>query len=67
MIIIVKMALYLIGLGLGDEKDVTVRGQEVIRSADVIFLEAYTSILCISKDRLVCRSMRPTYDNVYSY
>ena len=37
--------LYLVGLGLGDEKDITVRGLEVVRSCDVIYLEAYTSVL----------------------
>lgn len=37
--------IYFIGLGLGSEKDVTVRGLEAIRSCDAVFLEAYTSIL----------------------
>lgn len=37
--------LFLIGLGLGDEKDITVRGLEAVKSCDTIFLEAYTSIL----------------------
>jgi len=46
------MVLYIIGLGLGDEKDVTVRGYELIKSADLVFLEAYTSILCIDKTKL---------------
>lgn len=39
------MPLYLIGLGLGDEKDITVRGLEVVRSCDYVFLEHYTAIL----------------------
>ena len=38
-------ALVIIGLGLGDERDVTVRGADEIRAADVVFLEAYTSVL----------------------
>ena len=47
------MVLYVIGLGLGDEKDITVRGLELVKSSDKIFLEAYTSILGgVSKDRL---------------
>lgn len=46
------MVLYIIGLGLGDEKDVTVRGLEAIRSSDKVFLEAYTSVLCVGKERL---------------
>ena len=46
------MVLYLIGLGLGDEKDVTVRGLETIRKCSKLFLEHYTSILGIDKARL---------------
>ena len=45
--------LYFIGLGLGDEKDITVRGLEVVKAAKSVFLEAYTSILGVPKDRLV--------------
>ena len=37
--------LLLVGLGLGDVKDITVRGLEAVRGADVVFLEAYTSHL----------------------
>ena len=37
--------LWVIGLGLGDERDVTLKGADAIRGADVVFLEAYTSIL----------------------
>lgn len=40
------MVLYIIGLGLGDETDITVRGLEIVKQkCDLIFLEAYTSIL----------------------
>mmetsp|Transcript_24374 Transcript_24374/g.51423 ORF Transcript_24374/g.51423 Transcript_24374/m.51423 type:complete len:302 (+) Transcript_24374:70-975(+) len=46
------MVLYIIGLGLHDEKDVTVRGLELIKSSSKVFLEAYTSILSIGKERL---------------
>jgi diphthine synthase len=47
------MVLYVIGLGLGDEKDITVRGLELVKSSDHVFLEAYTSILGgVSKERL---------------
>lgn len=45
--------LYLIGLGLSDEKDVTVRGLEAIKGSDRVYLEAYTSILGVGKERLV--------------
>ncbi|KAI9762588.1 MAG: diphthine synthase [Geoglossum simile] len=44
--------LYLIGLGLADEKDITVKGLEIVRKAERVYLEAYTSILLVGKDRL---------------
>jgi len=37
--------LYVIGIGLGDEKDITVRGLEAIKSCVAVFLEGYTSLL----------------------
>jgi diphthine synthase len=37
--------LYLIGLGLGDEKDITVKGLEVVKSCEEVWLESYTAIL----------------------
>ncbi|XP_078035657.1 diphthine methyl ester synthase [Augochlora pura] len=37
--------LYVIGLGLGDAKDVTVKGLEIIRKCDRVYLEIYTSVL----------------------
>jgi len=39
------MVLTLVGLGLSDEKDITVRGLEIVRSADAVYLEAYTAVL----------------------
>jgi diphthine methyl ester synthase len=39
------MTLYFIGLGLCDEKDITVRGLEAVRKCDYVYLEKYTSIL----------------------
>lgn len=39
------MTLFMIGLGLGDEKDITVKGLEAVKSCDYIYLEHYTSIL----------------------
>lgn len=44
---------YIIGLGLGDPKDITVKGLEIIRKCDKVFLEAYTSILSCGKEALV--------------
>lgn len=45
--------LYLIGLGLHDPSDVTVKGLEIIKKVNKVFLEAYTSILGVGKDDLV--------------
>jgi len=39
------MALYLIGIGLGNEKDISVKGLEIVKKCDKIYLENYTSIL----------------------
>lgn len=39
------MVLFIIGLGLGDEKDITVRALEAVRKCEFVFLEYYTSIL----------------------
>jgi len=36
--------LYLIGLGLTDERDMTLRGLDIARSCDRVYLESYTSI-----------------------
>ena len=39
------MTLYLIGLGLSDEKDISVKGLETVKKCAVIYLENYTSTL----------------------
>ena len=39
------MALHLVGLGLHDAQDVSVKGLERIRAADVVYAEFYTAIL----------------------
>ena len=39
------MPLYLIGLGLGDHRDITVKGLEIVKSSTEIYLESYTSVL----------------------
>ncbi|KAL6715199.1 diphthine synthase [Lecanora helva] len=44
--------LCLIGLGLADETDVTVKGLEMIRKASKVYLEAYTSLLLVETQRL---------------
>ncbi len=45
--------LYLVGLGLGDVKDITVRGLEIVKKAHEVYLESYTSILTVGKEALV--------------
>jgi len=45
--------LYLVGLGLADEKDITVKGLEIVKKAERVYLEAYTAILLVEKDQLV--------------
>lgn len=45
--------LYVIGLGLSDEKDITVRGLEAVKSCERVYLEAYTSILMVDSSKLV--------------
>lgn len=53
------MVLYLIGLGLGDHKDVTLRGYECIKNSVAVYLEYYTSILGIDKEKLEEFYQRP--------
>ena len=48
--------LYLIGLGLGDETDITVKGLTIVKKAARVYLEAYTSILLVDKAVLVSPS-----------
>ena len=45
--------LYLVGLGLADETDITVKGLEVVRRANRVYLESYTSILLVDQEKLV--------------
>ncbi|KAF2147371.1 uncharacterized protein K452DRAFT_354783 [Aplosporella prunicola CBS 121167] len=44
--------LYLVGLGLADEKDITVKGLEIVKKAERVYLEAYTAILLVEKEQL---------------
>jgi len=37
--------LSIIGLGLSDEKDITIKGLDLIKNSDFVYLENYTSIL----------------------
>ncbi|RCV06220.1 hypothetical protein SETIT_1G146000v2 [Setaria italica] len=40
--------LYIVGLSLGDERDITVRGLDAVRSCSKIYMEAYTSLPSLS-------------------
>lgn len=55
--------LYLVGLGLSDETDITVKGLEVVKKASRVYLEAYTSILLVDQAVLV-RTKRRSCDTL---
>lgn len=61
------MVLYVVGLGLGDEQDVTLRGLNAIKKSKKVFLENYTSVLGVELDKLVRASApnntHPPYTN----
>ncbi|ACS89192.1 MAG: Diphthine synthase [Thermococcus sibiricus] len=42
---VIKMSIYFIGLGLYDEKDITLKGLEIAKNCDLVFAEFYTSLL----------------------
>lgn len=44
--------LYLIGLGLADHKDISVKGLEIVKKSKKIYLESYTSILGVNVEEL---------------
>jgi diphthine synthase len=46
---------YLVGLGLGCEKDITVAGLEIVRKCALVLLESYTAVLpSVSECVCVC-------------
>ncbi|KAK5168809.1 diphthine synthase [Saxophila tyrrhenica] len=51
--------LYIIGLGLADEKDISVKGLDIVRKAERVYLEAYTAILLVDKEQLEAYYGRP--------
>jgi len=46
------MTLYFVGLGLSDEKDITIKGLEAVKKCEKIYLEVYTSQLNCSLQEL---------------
>ena len=52
--------LYIIGLGLADERDISTRGLEIVQKAERVYLEAYTAVLLVDKEQLVRHSITTT-------
>lgn len=46
------MVLYFIGLGLNDEKDISLKGFELVKASDVVYLDRYTSLLSVNHSEL---------------
>jgi len=46
------MVLYMIGLGLATEKDITLRGLECVKASTKVYLEMYTAILGVDTEKL---------------
>lgn len=46
------MVLYVIGLGLGNEQDITLRGLNAVKQSKKVFLENYTSVLGVNPNTL---------------
>lgn len=44
--------LYFIGIGLSDEKDISLKGLEAVKECELVYLENYTSILSVDVKRL---------------
>ena len=56
------MSLYIIGLGLGDETDISLKGLEKIKQCHDIYLESYTSILGVNKQKLEALYQKPVIE-----
>ena len=46
------MTLYLIGLGLWNEKDISLKGLETAKNCEILFMEEYTSKLGVEKKKI---------------
>ncbi|KAI3426102.1 hypothetical protein D9Q98_008070 [Chlorella vulgaris] len=44
--------LFIVGLGLADERDITVKGLDAVKQSERVYLEAYTSLLLVPKEKL---------------
>uniref|UniRef100_A0A1B0D3X0 diphthine methyl ester synthase n=1 Tax=Phlebotomus papatasi TaxID=29031 RepID=A0A1B0D3X0_PHLPP len=43
---------FIVGIGLGDPEDITVKGLKIVQNCDRVYLEAYTSILSCGQESL---------------
>ncbi|KAH9600979.1 Tetrapyrrole methylase [Trypanosoma melophagium] len=50
----------LVGLGLGDASDITLKGLNAVQEADIVFLEAYTSFLINSSSEELSKLYKKT-------
>jgi len=53
--------LYIVGLGLGDERDITVRGLDAVRGCSKVYMEAYTSLLSLGLDPAALANLEKLY------
>ncbi|EMS62661.1 putative diphthine synthase [Triticum urartu] len=53
--------LYIVGLGLGDERDITVRGLDAVRRCAKVYMEAYTSLLSLGLDPASLANLEKMY------
>ena len=51
-IILSTMVFYIIGLGLGDPEDISLKAYKVIKACKEVYLEYYTSVMNTSNNQL---------------
>lgn len=59
----VKM-LHIIGLGLADERDISVKGLEIVKKAERVYLEAYTAVLLVDQSVLVRNNSTTSHNSL---
>ena len=52
----------MIGLGLSDERDITLKGLEAVKTCAYIYLECYTAILMVSREKLETLFAKPVIE-----
>ena len=53
------MVFHLIGIGLADEEDITLKGLRAVKKCSAVYIEAYTSILAVPRAKLEALFERP--------